>query len=383
METLNGKSHTESEISNLKQSKTWKTHHKHLRKDMCPSSMINQHLEEWFSRHKCTASPGQAPAGGRFDPKTKKPLFGPDTKEAVQNNKKTSCCSQDVPPLKNMCRRKDPPKRSKRDVHDSCTCKSDRGENRLEAFHDEEANMANTNMRESLADSIHLEGTSTWNMQVRERNRFDSLPADERSKVPSFFHGEPLFFNESDLAVVNSMATKVGVTEGVHPNAHPLPEDNGERFFAACFREQQKRNADLALHPLNTRCQCMKCAANPVQLPEATAQPPEAVRMVVQQPERKKASEKRKAGAQECILAPPSLMAPIFPNPDIFWKIFMPPFSAHPLHPMMHFQLSNLCHHQQQQMMAPLKLQKRQEEHWCDGCFKWNIEGRRGRRPKA
>ena len=29
--------------------------------------------------------------------------------------------------------------------------------------------MANTNMRESLADSIHLEGTSRWNRQVRER----------------------------------------------------------------------------------------------------------------------------------------------------------------------------------------------------------------------
>jgi len=273
-----------------------------------------------------------------------------------------------------MHRRKDPPKMSKRDVHD---------ENRPEALHNEEANMANTNMRESLADSIHLEGTSRWNRQVRERHRFDSLPADERSKVPTFFHGEPLFFNESDLAVVNSMAEKVGVTEVVHPNAHPPPEDNGERFFAAYFREQQKRNADLVPHMLNTRCQCMKCANNPVQLPEATAQPPEAIRMVVQQPKKKKVSKKRKAGVQECILAPPPLMAPIFPNPAIFWKNLMPPFPAHPFDPRMHFQLSNWYHHQQQQMMAPMKWQKRQEELWCDGCFNWNKNGRRGRRPKA
>ena len=82
----------------------------------------------------------------------------------------------------------------------------------------------------------------------------------------------------------------------VHLNVDLLPEDNGESFFAAYFHEQQKKNATMALHPLNNRCQCKKCMNNPVQLPEATAQPPQAIRMMVQQPKKKKVSKK---GRQE------------------------------------------------------------------------------------
>ena len=183
------------------------------------------------------------------------------------------------------------------------------------------------------------------------------------------------------------MAKKVGITEDVHPNVRPLPEDNGERFFAAYFREQQKRNATLTPHPLNDRCQCKKCANNPVQLPEATAQPPQAIRMVVQQPKKKKVSKKRRAEAQEYILAPPSMMASqILPNPGNFWPNLMPQIAADPVQAMVQFQLANLYKQQQQQMMVqlpPPKVQKRQEEYWCQGCFKWNMKGRMGRRPKA
>ena len=184
--TLNGKSHTESDIRNLKKTKTWKKYHKYLRKEIYPSPEIIQNLDDWFVKYKCTASPGQDPAGGRLDPKTGRALFRPETKDAVKNNKLTSCYLQDVLPLDKMYRAKKPPKRSNRDVHDLCTYKSDRGEGRLEAFHDEEANMANTNMRESLSDSIHLEGTARWNMQVRERNRFDSLTTDNPDRRQTF-----------------------------------------------------------------------------------------------------------------------------------------------------------------------------------------------------
>ena len=376
----------QSQTSGSKKTKTWKSYHKYLRKDIYPSAEIVQNLDGWFVRYKCTASPGQEPAGGRLDPKTGRPLFGPDTKDAVLNNTKTSCYLQDVLPLEKMYRKKDPPKRSKRDVHQLCTYKSDRGESRLEAFHDEEAHLANTNMREALSDSVNLEGTARWNVQVRERNRFDSLTADECAGVPLFFHREPLHFNESDLAVVNCMAAEVGIKQDVHPDVRPLPEDNGERFFSAYYREQQKRNETLVPHPLNDRCQCEKCANNPLPLPNVTAPPPQAVKMVVQQPKKKKVSKKRKV--EEYTLTPPGgMMVPqILPSLGHFWPNLMAQVQPDPVQAMAQLQLANLYQQQQQQMMVlqpPQKVRKRQEEYWCQGCFKWNMKGRMGRRPKA
>jgi len=89
--------HTDDEIVELKASRLFRQrHNKHLRKEMRPPNTMNQMLDDWFDRLKCTSSnPETRPARGRLDPLTGDTLFTHETKEAIKNAKDKSACLQD------------------------------------------------------------------------------------------------------------------------------------------------------------------------------------------------------------------------------------------------------------------------------------------------
>lgn len=51
------------------------------------------------------------------------------------------------------------------------------------------------------------------------------------------------------------------------PEARPLPEDNGERFFGEYWLEEIQRRWKFNSSPLNDRCQCNKCGGGSAPLP--------------------------------------------------------------------------------------------------------------------
>ena len=263
--TLNGKKHTDQEISDMmKVPKKWKRLSRFCRKEIHPPNLIVHKLESWFVKYKVDASEGKAPGQGRKDKKSGKKMFTPETKASVENQKLNCKYLQDVLPPEVMYRTVEAPKKAN---HDLPTYKSDRGEGALEGYHDFLGHIGNTNTREDLANSLHLEGTARHNKCVRERAKFDKMTSEERSAVPAFLRGEPAFFNDQDLIAVNNLAKQVGISDDIHEGVQSLPKDTGERFFAEYFREQQKRTREIGPHPLNDRCQCLSCANNPVPIP--------------------------------------------------------------------------------------------------------------------
>jgi hypothetical protein len=72
----NGTIYSDADIDEMKkENKSWKRFKDYIRIWLYPASMITSHLDSWFANFKATASPGQRAAGGRVDPRTKKPLL--------------------------------------------------------------------------------------------------------------------------------------------------------------------------------------------------------------------------------------------------------------------------------------------------------------------
>ncbi len=79
--------------------------------------------------------------------------------------------------------------------------------------------------------------------------------------------------DHSALAFINDLARLKGSLSAPHPNARPLPEDNGERFFSEYLHEQRDRNKILLSDPSrDRRCQCNKCAKSESLLPRERQQ---------------------------------------------------------------------------------------------------------------
>jgi hypothetical protein len=137
---------------------------------------------------------------------------------------------------------------------------SNRGESKLEAFHDRFAHFANCNMRNTLADNLNLAGTARYNLSIRHKRRLLVLhenprTAEDRRKIAAAWERIPPFFNHTELWYVNSLAAAVDVAVPF-PYAEKLQEDNGERFFSEYLT--------LHLPTLKTfdnldRCLCSKC----------------------------------------------------------------------------------------------------------------------------
>ena len=216
-------------------------------------------LQDWFCRYKCDNSVGKPAGSGRLDPKNGKKLFTPDTKQSIEEGCKSCHFLADVLPLEEVYTTIPPTKRM---AHGLSTYLSNRGESRLENFHGKQAHFGNCGMRTSLADFLAITGCARHNVRIRfKKEGLESRVQD----LPAWTRAEPLFFNHSDLAVVNELATSLGV-EAPFPNARELAEDNGEKFMSEYLIEQRERHKTVLPHRENDRCQCRSCAKNDMPL---------------------------------------------------------------------------------------------------------------------
>ena len=274
-----GKKYTDEDIAELKRTKLFRQRYaKHLRKVIRPPNIINERLENWFVRFKCSASPGAALPLGRLDPITKEPLFTAATKDAVMNCKDKSKYLQDPLPFEDMYDEILPNPNS---PHGLSEFLSRRGESNLEAFHLMLAHFANTGMRETLADNLNLAGTARYNLAIRHKLKIARLSTNTeryaaRAKIPAAWETVVPFSNHTELAYINSLATEAGHSNAVpFPNAEPLLEDNGERFFSEylTWLKETKPKQDE-----NDMCLCLVCqpssTASPPPIPQQKKPPP-------------------------------------------------------------------------------------------------------------
>jgi hypothetical protein len=260
-----GHKYSDEEIEELKLSGKFKRRYGfRLKVHIFGFQVIVQKLKNWWVRYKVDNSPGEPPGRGQVDPDTGKKIFTPDQKATINE-----CCVNaeflsDVLPIEEMYRTVE----SSSKCNHSLMCHySNRGESRLESFHEVEAHMANTGMRASLADILSLRGTARFNVRIRERLRIDSLDRDIKERVPAWLRGIPAFYDHSYLAVLNQQAAAVGAS-CPFPFARPTPtENNGELFLSEYFHAQQRRNKELSPSLFNNRCQCLSCERNPIPLP--------------------------------------------------------------------------------------------------------------------
>lgn len=112
---------------------------------------------------------------------------------------------------------------------------SNRGESKLEAYHNRLANFANSGMRETLSDNLHLAGAARYNLAIRHKRRLLSplTPKDPNSRrvIPAAWERVLPYFNHSELCHINGVAADVNC-QVPFPEAETLPPDNGERFFS-------------------------------------------------------------------------------------------------------------------------------------------------------
>ena len=266
-----GRKHTDEDIAQLKDSQAWKQIcDPYLHKIPFVGTIIRPRLKEWITNYKVDHSEGEAPGRGCMDPIKGKKLFTPDTKAAVEEAFMTCDFLHDILPLDEMYRSVPP---SLRSMHGLSLQKSNHGESRLESFQGPVVHMANTNMRDSLADVLTLNGTARFNVDIREQIKYEKMDPREKKLIPSWLHGVPVFYKHSNLAALNNKAASVGAPLPFL-NVHPLPEDNGEVYLSEYFKAQQRHNAELKPHPENDRCPCCSCANNSMPLPHQVAEAP-------------------------------------------------------------------------------------------------------------
>jgi len=141
---------------------------------------------------------------------------------------------------------------------------SNRGESKLEAFHDRFAHFANCGKRLSLADNLNLSRTARHNLLIPHAQTLTSqcenpLTKEARNKMSAAWEKVVPFFNHSELRHVNCLAKSVGCD---HPflAAEMLPPDKGECFFSQHVRETLPSLKSIKPGPLG-ECMCMTCTA--------------------------------------------------------------------------------------------------------------------------
>jgi len=213
-------------------------------------------LDDWFDRFKCTASEGSRAARGRRDPRTGDTLFTSDTKDAIRLAKVNAKHLRDPLPLEQMYFVIQPNPNAEHQLKEHL---SRRGESSLESFHLMLAHFGNCGMRTTLADNLNLTGTARHNLTIRHKLRLTSLTEGSRKKIPVAFEGVVSFFNHSELACINAIATAAGASPHNVPFTHvePLIPDNGERFFSEyiTWMNETKPRCDL-----QSRCVCKACS---------------------------------------------------------------------------------------------------------------------------
>jgi hypothetical protein len=259
--SLNGKVHTDLDVMELRDSRKWlQRYGDKIRKIMKGGEVVKLNLHRWWCRYKVNASPGEPPGEGRLHNGLS--VFMSEMKGAVENAYKTCMHIQDLLPDIMYTAISAAPGA----VHGLTTWKGNRGESSLESFHLMVAHFGNMGMRRTLADSLCLRGTARHNLKLLWKLTALDKREGQYGRLPAHFRDTPLFYSHADLAAINKRAMYHGGKQR-HSEVLDLEPDNGERFFSQYLLEQRERNKELGKHDLNDRCQCRKCAANPIPLP--------------------------------------------------------------------------------------------------------------------
>jgi len=259
-----GIKYSSSDITAMKETRLFRDRYaKYLRKKMHNPQTIIQMLDDWFCKYKVTSTNPEKPAYGRLDPVRLVPLFTEETKGAVENCKEKAKYLSDPFPISQMYQEILP---SPNATHNLSEYLSNRGESKLEAFHDRFAHFANCGMRDALADNLNLAGAARFNLSIRHvrsltakiQNQNPQLKED-RKKIPAAWEKVVPFFNHTELSFVNDMAKSVGC-KIPFPHAEALVPDNGERFFSLYITSTLPSIKSIKQGPVG-ECLCKSCTA--------------------------------------------------------------------------------------------------------------------------
>jgi len=129
--------------------------------------MTTNMLDDWFDAFKCASSNEKHwPARGPRDPINGETLFTSETKDAINECKKKTSCSQDPLPSHLM---QDVMSPSPNSTHGLNECLSRHCETCIESFHLMLAHFGNCGMRTSLADNLCLTGAARHNLSMQHK----------------------------------------------------------------------------------------------------------------------------------------------------------------------------------------------------------------------
>ncbi len=265
--------YSDEDVRALRATKAFRQRYdRYLRKEIRPPNIMASMLDDWFDRFKCSASECSRPARGRRDPRTGETLFTGDTKEAIRLAKVNAKYLQDPLPIEKMYLVIQPNPNA---PHQLKEYMSRRGESSLESFHSMLAHFGNCGMRTTLIDNLNLTGTARHNLSIRHKLRLTSLTQGSRKRIPAAFESVVAFFNHSELAHINTVATSAGLAPHKVPFKHVeiLPTDNGERFFSEyiAWMNETKPLYDAA----SSRCLCKLCNTMRVPVEQREQQQPQ------------------------------------------------------------------------------------------------------------
>jgi hypothetical protein len=260
--TMNGTSHSDEEIRELRDSPKWTNRYGCLmRKFIYPWDTIKANMATWWIENKVEASDGEPPGKGILHNGLS--LFMPGARAALHAGYESAAYLADL--LDNMYNRLEPTPFSK---HGLSKWVAVRGESSLEKFHHLLAHFGNMGMRRELADSLGYRGTCRYNSKLEWKWTPLADRPEEIGDVPSRFREYPCFYDHSALSENNSRAQRCGSPDVVrHTQVKLLKPDNGEVFFSEYLLQQRQRKKDFETHSTNSRCQCNLCANNAVPLP--------------------------------------------------------------------------------------------------------------------
>ncbi len=232
---------------------------KYLRKKIRKPGKIYQKLLRWKITYKYEASPGKEEGKGRLDPRTGQRLFTLDTHDALVNAGKSSQHIQDPEEYEKMYREKKPSKKQQQ-THGLSEWVSLRPESKLESWHSHLVLYANCGMTPELADNLNLQGTAKYNRDIRHKIRMEDLSDEEKEEIPVGWLNVNKYNNHMLLDYINKMAENLK-SKLPFTYVEKTQQDTGERFFNEALVERPTIAARK-----DKRCDCVKCASNPVLL---------------------------------------------------------------------------------------------------------------------
>ena len=125
-------------------------------------------------------------------------------------------------------------------------------------------------MHYEVADNFMLGGTARHNKECRWKLEVATMPKEEVANIPYHFREKPPHYDNSVLAIVNSIADCAGVETVPHPNIKALVNDTGENFFYKYFLDQELRQRTVVPVPNSDRCMCEQCDLNLIKISGAT-----------------------------------------------------------------------------------------------------------------